>query len=109
MAEPTVRVSPEDLWVSGAAVDGHAMDLSEMHALADSRIESALPYLPGLAAAAMQAKGEEWQATTAALTGRLADHAGAFRTSAMTYVESDESNADLIRQVGVDGSSIRFH
>jgi hypothetical protein len=108
MTEPTVHVVPEDLYVSGAAVDSHALDLSEADALADSRIESALPYLPGLAAAALAAKTTNWQATTAAFRERLTDHAIAFRTSAMNYLESDDASAQLIGAVGADGSCITF-
>jgi hypothetical protein len=108
MADPAVRVLAEDLFICGAAVDGHAMDMQETHTLTESRIDSALPYLPSLAATALAAKAAEWQATTAALTGRLMDHAMAFHTSAMTYVESDESNAEMLRQVGASGSSLRF-
>lgn len=109
MAESTVRVIPEDLYVSGTAIDYHAMDLSEAHALADSRIDSALAYLPGLAAAALATKVIEWQATTAAFRVRLTEHAIAFRNSAVDYLESDESNARLIGAAGTDGSRVAFH
>jgi hypothetical protein len=104
MAERAVHVVAEDLLISGAAVDRHAMDLHEMHTLADSCIDSALPYLPGLAAAALATKSAEWQATTTALTQGLTDHATALRVSAMDYVESDEASAELLGNVAV-----KFH
>jgi hypothetical protein len=108
MPAPIVRVVPEDLWASGILVDGHAVELAGAHALTDARIDEALPYLPGLAAVAMAAKAEEWQATTAAFTGHLSDHAVTFHNDANSYVEADDSNAETLRNVDPGGSSIRF-
>jgi uncharacterized protein YukE len=107
MTEPTVRVSPEDLRVSSAAVEGHTMHVVEAHGLADSRVDAALPYLPGLAATALAAKLTEWQTTTAAFAERLNDHAAALRTSALGYIDSDEASAQRISEVaaGVMGET----
>jgi uncharacterized protein YukE len=102
MAETGVRVDPEDLLISGAVVAGHAMDLQETHALADSRIDAALPYLPGLAASALAVKSAEWRATTVALTESLTDHAVAFRTSAVGYLETDDANSQVLNSLAVD-------
>lgn len=102
MAERAVRVVPEDLFISGAVVEGNAVDLQESHALAESRIEAALPYLPGLAASALAAKSAEWRAATAALTEGLIDHADAFRTSAAGYMDTDDANAQLLESVVAD-------
>lgn len=99
MTGPTVRVVPEDLCISSAAVEGHTMDLVEAHGLADSRVDTALPYLPGLAATALAAKLAEWQTTTAAFAERLTDHSVALRTSALLYMDTDEANAQQIRDV----------
>jgi uncharacterized protein YukE len=107
MAGQAVRVSPEDLRISSAAVERHTMDVVEAHSLADRRVDTALPYLPGLAATAFAAKLTEWQTTTAAFAERLTDHAAALRTSALEYIDADEASARRISEVaaGVMGET----
>lgn len=95
-------VVSEDLLLSAAAVDSYTTDFWDAQALAGSRVDSAVPYLPNLAAAALAAKTAEWQAATAALTERLNDNAVALRTSGVGYDCADEANAQVIRHATCD-------
>jgi hypothetical protein len=58
----------------------------------------------GMSAAAVEAKLSQWQATTAALTARLTDHAEAFTTSGIDYRDTDLRNAAAIADVGEQGA-----
>jgi uncharacterized protein YukE len=96
MSDPALRVIRADLHSSASQIDMHAAELKAMHAAAHARIDGAMPYIPGLAAAALAAKATEWQRGTAILTGRLNDHATAMHSSAVTYADTDAGNARRI-------------
>ncbi|HYR17522.1 MAG TPA: WXG100 family type VII secretion target [Mycobacterium sp.] len=103
MAE-RIRVVPEDLLISGAQVEGNAADVEAGHAESDARIQAAQAGMVGMSAAAVEAKLSQWQATTAALTARLTDHAEAFTTSGIDYRDTDLRNAAAIADVGEQGA-----
>jgi uncharacterized protein YukE len=103
MAE-RIRVAPDDLLIAGVRVQGHAADVEAGHAAADARIQAAQEGMVGMSAAAMESKLTQWQATTAALTARLTDHADALTTSGIDYSDSDLHNAAAIADVGEQGA-----
>lgn len=97
-----IRVIPGELLTSGALVEGHAADVEAGHAMADARIQGAQPGLVGLSALAVEAKLAQWQATTQALTTRLADHAQAFQTGGVGFETTETRNAQSIAAVGAE-------
>jgi WXG100 family type VII secretion target len=99
-----IRVVPEGLMIAGAKVKCHADDVEADHAASDARIESAQTGMVGTSAAAMETKLAQWQATTAALTERLTDHARALTAGGAEYSESDRQNAAAIADVGRQGT-----
>jgi WXG100 family type VII secretion target len=103
MAE-RIRVVPEDLLISGSQVEGHAAEVEAGHAASDARIQAAQAGMVGMSSAAVEAKLAQWQATTAALTARLTDHAEAFTTSGIDYRDADLLNAAAIADVGEQGA-----
>jgi WXG100 family type VII secretion target len=94
-----IRVTPEDLLISGARVNGHADDLEAHHAASHADIHAAQAGMVGASAAAMEAKLTQWQSTTVALTNRLTDHARALTSGGMQYSQSDRKNAAIIAAV----------
>jgi len=104
MAE-RIRVVPEDLLISGSQVESHAADVEAGHAASDARIQAAQAGMVGMSSAAVEAKLAQWQATTAALTARLRDHAEAFTTSGIDYRDADLLNAAAIADVGEQGAA----
>jgi hypothetical protein len=97
-----VTVVAEDLTTSGTHVADHADQLLAKHTAAASWMESSMPFLPAVSAAALAAKAAkavEWQHTTVALTMRLGEHAEALHDSAVGYCRVDEHNATRISDV----------
>ena len=95
-----IRVTPEDLLVSGTQVKGHADDVEAGHAASDASIYAAQAGLVGSSAAAMEAKLAQWRRTTVQLTNRLTEHAQALTAGAGDYRETDQHNAAIIANVG---------
>lgn len=96
-----LRVAPEDLLVSGTQTANHAENVAAVHTASDARIESAMPGWTGASQAAMAAIAAKWQATSAALSSRLVDHAQALHSSGQGYDATESRNADAVSQVGV--------
>jgi uncharacterized protein YukE len=91
-----VRVTPEDLHVSAATVDGHADSMKARHFEADGRMEAAQPGMPAGSAAALTGAVAKWQADTTAIFGRMVDHSDGLRTGAAAYTQTDhEAASDL--------------
>jgi uncharacterized protein YukE len=103
MADKT-RVHPEHLLLSGVSADNHADELHARHTAADGRIETAQSGMPTMAAAAMGAKADKWQAVTAALHARIADHGHALHTSGVEFIETEQQNAQEINAVGLQST-----
>ena len=98
MAATQMQVNPDHLVTSAVRVNGHAEYMQGAHASADSRLTSALPGWPDSARAAMAAKAAEWQRTTHALCGRMADHSRLFTTSAADYDGTENGSAKELTQ-----------
>lgn len=99
MSDNVIRVVPDDLLASARVIDAHAAALQERHAIADRRIDDALPFLPGAAAAALAVKAAEWQRVTAAIVDRLDSHSSATRTASEIFADTDDDNAQRIDAV----------
>jgi hypothetical protein len=95
-----VQVTPEDLLVSAAQVDAHADGMWLQHGTADGRIEAAQVGVPVASAAAMSAKVAKWQTDSAALFGRMVDHAQSLRAGAGAYEQVDVHSATEINKAG---------
>jgi uncharacterized protein YukE len=68
-------------------------------------MEAAQAGWTGLSGAALMAKSAEWQTTTATLVTRLTDHAQAFTASGVEFQETDDLNAEQLRDVGPGGAA----
>jgi hypothetical protein len=93
----SLRVTPEDLLVSAATVDAHADGLWQQHGSADGRIEAA--QVGAASAAALAATVAKWQTDSAALFGRLVDHAQSLSAGAAAYEQTDAHNATDLNQM----------
>jgi len=101
----SIQVDPADLLISGQYVGSHAEDIYAAHRAADARIDGALSQWVGSSLAAMSAKAAAWQVTTAALHGRMSDHAYAMREIGIGFEETDDHNAERIHGVGPRSNS----
>jgi WXG100 family type VII secretion target len=97
-----IRVDPDHLLISATRVDGHAAAVKEGHAAAHARIQDAQPGLVGASAVAIESKLSEWQAVTQGLHSLIADHAHAFRTSAVGFQDTESHNARSVAEVGAE-------
>jgi hypothetical protein len=97
---PIIQVVPEDLHLSARFIECHAKDIEAQHGAAHAEIESALPGLVGISAAAIAEKAVEWQGVTQAMCLRLSGHGAAFTTSAVGYQTTDDHNATEISRIG---------
>jgi uncharacterized protein YukE len=95
-----LRVTPEDLLVSAATVDAHADGVWQRHGAADGRIDAAQVGVPAASAAALAATVAKWQTDSAALFGRMVDHAQSLTSGAAAYQQTDAHNATDLNQTG---------
>jgi WXG100 family type VII secretion target len=100
-----VRADPQDLEVSAIRVAQHAEEVEVGHAASQGRVEAAQTGWTGMSAVAMTARAAKWQANSAVLATRLADHRNGLHTSAHGCAATEASNEQNIADVGVEGSS----
>ena len=95
----TLRAMPEHLMVAGVSLTNHGENMASTHALADARTEAAQAGWQGLSAVAMQARSQEWLATTNTLLTQLSHHAQWLHLGAQTYVAMEDNHAAVIDAV----------
>ena len=102
----SLRVSVEDLVVSGVMVRGSGEDIALRHAALDHRIDTAQAGWQGSSAAALMERSQDWALATRGLLARMSDFVWALHTSADGFSEMEARHAQALAAPGLAGEAI---
>lgn len=100
-----IRLNIEALSASGVSVTNHGEDVASEHAQADTRIETAQVGWRGLSQAAIAARFETWQATTATLLTHMSDHAQGLHRGARCFSEFEAQRQREMQELAARGDA----